>query len=291
LYNDGRGKPLTAPQSLSLIVQAQPAHSPQLIITAYSTAPGVVTPGDPLTLTLEIANVGSADAQELVLALGGQDGAALEPFMPVGSGNVLFVGALEREETVQVMQPLIVDGAAQARAYNLPVALSYAGPDGAPTTKVQRISLIVRRRVELQVEVYSRPESMAVNTPAQVSLEVLNVGRSAVDVVGLRATGLNMSLETQGTPFVGPLDAGGSAPLDLVLTPTRGGTTQLSVHVAYRDDLNRAQTWSQSLTFEVDAGQSPAVQLGAPEQEERIHESEFWHTVLRALKGFVGFGS
>jgi hypothetical protein len=290
-YRDGRGKLLTGSQSLSLIVQARPANSPQLVVTAYSTTPDFVTPGDGLTLTLEIANVGSADADGLLLALGGQDGAALEPLMPVGNSNVLFVGALDKGRTVQVVQPLIVDGAAQARVYNLPLALTYAGPDGAPVTKVQRISLLVRRRVELQVEVYSRPESLAANAPAQLSLEVRNVGRGTVDVVEMRATGLNAALQTEGTPFAGPLDAGGSAPLDLVFTPTRGGTVQLTVHVAYRDDLNRVQAWSQSLSFEVDAGQLPAVQPGAPEKGERIDEPAFWQTVLRALKGFVGFGS
>ena len=291
-YTDSKSRSMVTSHSLDLVVRARSVRSPQLIITAYNTTPESVTPGDPMTLTLEIANVGSADAHGLLLSLGGQDGSALEPFMSVGSGNALFVGDLEQGETAQIVQSLIVDGAAQAGAYNLPVALSHDGMDGTPTTKVQRISLLVSRRIELGVQVYSRPESMAIDTPARLSLEVRNVGRSAVDVVGLQATGLNVALETEGTPFVGPLDAGGSAPLDLILTPTQAGTIQVTVHVTYRDELNRAQIWSQSQSFEVGGnqpvaagGQLPAHQSPAPSTPT------LWTKVLQVLKGFLGLGS
>jgi hypothetical protein len=274
-----------------LVVQARPVHSPQLVVASYSAAPDFIAPGDPLTLTAEIANVGSADASSLLLALGGQDGAALEPFMPVGSGNVLFVGALPQGERVQVVQPLIVDGAAKAQAYNLPLAFTYSGPEGTPTTHVQRISLIVRRRVELQVEVYSRPEALVVDAPAPLSLEIRNVGRGAVDVVELRATALNAGLKAESAPFVGPLDPGASAPLDLALTPSKGGTVQLRVHVAYRDDLNQVQTWIGLLAFDVAEEPLSAPQAGAPGEPEPKHATAFWQVLLRAAKGFVGLGS
>ena len=290
-YIDGRGRSLSASLPLNLIVRARPVRTPQLIVASYRTEPEWFTPGDPLTLTAEIANVGSADAAGLLLALGGQDGAALEPFMPVGKGNVLFLGTLEQGQRVQVVQLLVVDGAAQAQAYNLPLALSYTGPEGALATQVQRISLIVRRRVELQVEVYSRPESLTVQTEAPLSLEIRNVGRGAVDVVELRATALNASLATEGTPFIGPLDPGGSAPLDLALTPSRSGEIQLDVHVSYRDDLNRVQTWSSSLCFDVNDDQPLEPQPGAPGLSEAADAPAIWPALVRALKGLIGFGS
>jgi hypothetical protein len=290
-YGDGRGRSYSTPQPLSLVVRARPARSPQLVVASYRTLPESVTPGSPLTLTVEIANVGSAAASGLLLALGGQDGSALAPFMPVSSGNVRFVGDLAAGEYVQVVQPLIVDGGAQAQAYNLPLALSYIGPEGAPAARVQRISLIVRRRVELQIEVYSRPESLAVDTPAPLSLEVRNVGRSAVDVVELRATALNAAIETEGAPFVGPLDPGGSTPVDLALTPTKSGTIDLTVHVAYRDDLNRVQIWSNTLAFDVQANPFLGPEPDAPAAPEPRGGGTLWATLARALKGLVGLGS
>jgi hypothetical protein len=290
-YADGRGRAHDRTQPLNVVVQARPVHSPQLIVASYSTSPDFVASGDPLTLTAEIANVGSADASDLLLALGGQDGSLLEPFMPVGSGNVRFVGTLEAGQRVHVVQPLIVDGAAKAQAYNLPLAFTYTGPEGVPTSQVQRISLIVRRRVELQVDVYSRPESLAVGVPAPLSLEVRNVGRGEVDLVELRATALNASLTTESAPFVGPLDAGGSAPLDLALKPSQSGSVQLRVHVAYRDDMNQVQTWTGSLAFEVAEEPLSAPQAGAPDESTLMPRSAFWQVLRRAAKGFAGLGS
>jgi hypothetical protein len=253
--------------------------------------PDFIAPGDAFELTVEIANVGSGDAQELVMALGGQDGAGLDPFMPVGSGNVLFVGTIAQGDRIEIVQLMIAGGTAKAQAYNLPVALSYVGPDGVSAIKLQRISLIVRRRIELQVDVYSRPELLAVDTPAQFSLEVRNLGRDAIDVVGVRATGLNASLQTKGSLFIGPLDPGGSAPLDLTVTPTRDGTIQLNIHVEYRDDLNRVQIWTQSLNLKAEAREPVVAEQVAREQPGPATPRLIWQVVLRGLKGFVGFGS
>jgi hypothetical protein len=290
-YEDGRGKLLKDAQSLSLVVQARPVHNPQLVVIAYHIAPEFVAPGDPLTLTIEIANVGSADAKEVLLALGGQDGAALEPFLTVDNSNVVFLGTLVQGGTAQVALRMLVDGGAQAKAYNLPVAISYTGAESTPTTKVQRIGMIVRQRVELQVDVYSRPESMAVETPGQISLEVRNVGRGVVDVIGLQATAVNARLDMEDGPFAGPLDAGGSASLDLVVTPTRWGTVQLGVHVSYRDEMNRVQTWRHALSLEVERDQPTAAAPPAAERAEQSRSEGFWKAALQVLRGFVGFGS
>jgi hypothetical protein len=211
--------------------------------------------------------------------------------MPVGRGNVLFVDSLAQGQTMRVTQPLIVDGAAQAKAYSLPVALSYACPDGIQRTDVQRLSLIVRRRVEMQVAIYAQPEQMIVRTPAQLSLEVLNVGRGTVDIVGLRATGLNMSVVDKGTPFVGPLDPGGSAPLDVAITPTRSGPAQLTVHVEYRDDLNQVQTLRQALTIDVQDTQPSPEELDTPSAPAGGSSPPLWSTIARVARGLVGLGS
>jgi hypothetical protein len=112
-----------------------------------------------------------------------------------------------------------------------------------------------------------------------------------VDVIELRATALNAGLKAESAPFVGPLDPGGSAPLDLALTPSKGGTIQLRIHVAYRDDLNQVQTWIGSLAFEVAEEPLPVPQAGTPGEPERKHAPAFWQALLRAAKGFVGLGS
>jgi hypothetical protein len=291
-YQDEQGTDIAETQRVSLMVQGRPQTVPQLVVSAYRTMPERLTPGDIFTLTIQVANVGTADAQRLSIALGGPDGAALEPFMPVGAGNVSFVGTIAGDHSVTITQKLIVDGSANAKAYSLPVALTY-DHEGARETSVQRLSLIVRKQVQLQVAVYSSPDTLAVGTPAPVSLEVLNLGRHTVDIITLRGTGAQMDIETDGTPFVGPLDPGGSAPLDVTITPRQSGTVSLIVQIDYRDDLNQTQTIRQALALQVNGNSILAVPGQGPGQTEPpLKEASFsWNTLTRAIKGFLGFGS
>jgi hypothetical protein len=293
-YEDGRGTHRTAAQQLSLIVQECPKLVPQLIVSGYQTTPSVLSPGDQFTLTMTIANVGSADALRLTMALGGVDGAALEPFLPVNTGNVRFIPNLQQGQAIEVSQCLIVDGAASTKAYNLPIALTYDGGSIKSETAIQRLSLIVRQRIELQVGIYSRPETIGVGAPSSLSLEVLNLGRSAVDILGLEATSEGIDIEADGVPFIGPLDPGGSAPLDVIVTPRQGGPQQLEVQAKIRNDLNQVQVASHLVTIDVADGPggapSPVVARETVEIEKELPET-FWQTILRALKGFIGLGS
>jgi hypothetical protein len=192
------------------------------------------------------------------------------------------------------MRQLVVDGSAEAKAYNLPIALAYDDTRGNRREDVQRLSLVVRRRVELQATIYREPETMTVGSPAALSLELVNVGLSAVNVFQLSASSPQMTVQAEGTPFVGPVEIGGSAPLDVTVTPREKGPAELMINVAYRDDFNQLQTLTRTLTFEVTASQgaSPGPTLpGMPGQTAERPRQTAWRAITRAVKGFLGFGS
>lgn len=294
-YGDAAGGAHSEQQNVGVDVDTGLSRSPQLVITAYGTTPDFVTPGDTFTLTMRIANVGGGEAQRLTLALGGEGGAHLEPFIPVKAGNVIFVPAVEAGSSSEITRQLVVDGSADPKAYNLPIALAYDDPRGNRQQDVQRLSLVVRRRAELQATFYREPEALTVGSSTSLSLEVINMGVSAVNVVHLSASSPQMKVEAEGTPFMGPVEIGGSAPLDLTVTPREGGPAELVISVVYRDDFNQLQPLTRTLAIEVTdgpTGSTGAATPGAPGgtgQEEA--GDRFWHTIGRAIRGFLGFGS
>ncbi len=301
-YSDPGGGNYSGQQNIGVDINTSLTRQPQLIIEEYSTEPDFLAPGDTFTLTLRVTNVGGGDAGRLTLALGGEGGAALAPFIPLRSGNVLFVNEVPKGESVVLSQPLIVDGSADAKAYNLPIALAYDDPRASRQEDVQRLSLIVRKRPELQVSFYRQPGMLSVGMPQPLSLEVINVGRSGVNVAGIAVTGEGMELREEGIPFVGPLDAGGSAPLDVLVTPLEGGPAELVIAVRYRDDFNQMQVLSSTLELEVMEGPpgfpgGPEGFPGGPEGGEGPGEPSvtapetFWQKLGRAVRGFLGFGS
>ncbi len=242
--------------------------------------------------------MGGGDASRLTLALGGEEGAGLAPFIPLKSGNVLFVEELPKGKQITLERQLIVDGSAEARAYSLPIALAYDDPRATRTEDIQRLSIIIRKRPELQVSFYRQPDLLSVGMAMPIALEVINVGRSAVNIAEIEGSSPQMDVQTDGLPFIGPLDPGGSAPLDLLVTPNEGGPSQLLVIIRYRDDFNQVQTISNTLELDVMGGNEDdgipgkpgGLMPGGTDEIDKAPET-FLQKLGRAIKGFFGFGS
>jgi hypothetical protein len=302
-YSDYGGGAYTDQQNVGVDVNTSLTRQPQVIIDAYTTTPDFLTPGATFTLTMELTNVGGGNAQRLVLALGGEDGAALAPFIPLRAGNVIFVPGIGPDETVVVERALLIDGSTDPKAYSLPIALGYDDPRAARHEDVQRLSLIVRKQPEVQVSFYRQPEPFGPSMPVPISLELVNVGRDTINITEISASSPGLDVREEGMPFVGPLDPGGSAPLDLTVTAQQGGPSQLVVEVAYRDDFNETQVLTRSLNLEVMGGPGgpegpggPGMPGGpqgpsTPENPSEPEQGGLLRTLGRFLRGFLGLGS
>jgi hypothetical protein len=228
--------------------------------------------------------------------LGGEGGAALEPFVPLNAGNVAYLVELRAGESWTFTRPLMVGGDAESQAYNLPVALTYDDDKGRQVKDTQRLSLMVYQRPDMRVDFYREPEPMRVDQPSLVSLEVVNVGRGTLDVQALEGGGDQVQVEEEGVPFIGPLDPGGSAPLDLSVRPLVDGTVELIVTLRYRDAFNRTQVVTDSVLLDAQGSPAAPDQPGAsaPGGVPQSGDTEvgadrpFWQ---RLLMGLFGLGS
>lgn len=296
-YEDYDGSLYTNQETISVDVNASLIMRPQVLIQGYHTTPAFVRPGDTFTLSIDVTNVGGEAAQRLTLALGGENGAALEPFSPLQTGNVSFVEHLRTDSIAEIKWKLIVDGASPAKAYNLPVAIAYDDLHGVRHSETQRLSLIIRHRPELQVMFYREPEELSIDVPSLVSLEILNVGKGTVNATGISATGEKLDIQEEGTPFIGQIAEGGSAPLDITITPHEAGSTAIVVFVDYRDDFNQTQQIKLTLPVDIHGNTSPGA--GLPRQDDtsglvpdmNAKDQTLWQRLSQILKGFMGFGS
>ncbi|MCD4737746.1 MAG: hypothetical protein K8R89_00610, partial [Anaerolineae bacterium] len=294
-YADYSGGGYSDQQNIGVDINTSLAKEPQLLISEYTTEPEFLSPGDTFTLTIYVTNVGGGDAEQLTLSLGGKDGASLEPFIPLKAGNVLFVAQIKPGETVVLSRSLLIDGSASIRAYNLPLALDYDDPHATRQSDIQRLSLIVRKRPEFQLSFYRQPEALWVDIPALLSLELINVGLSSINIIEIAPASPELEVTVEGLPFIGPLDAGGSTPLDLLVIPQESGEVELRLSITYRDDFNQTQSISQTLTLEVQS-QPDALTPGEPGMSEADNPVEeqpetIWQKIGRAIKGFLGLGS
>jgi hypothetical protein len=189
-------------------------------------------------------------------------------------------------DTVELVQQLVVDGSADPGVYSLPVALAYDDARGTRHSDSQRISLLVHRRPHLQIGFFRPVEGATVDVPFEVPVEVINIGRTLVNVSTLEVNSRQLEIQ-DGVLYLGPLDGGTSGSLEATAVAQEGGTAEILVTVHYLDDFEQPQVVTTTLTVEVEEPEQ--VDLEAePSQEE---EGGFWDRVLRILRGLVGLGS
>jgi hypothetical protein len=285
--SDYSGGAHTARQSVGLEVSTALEDRPQLLVARYSTAPDPLSPGDVFTLVLQVSNVGGGEARRLTLTLGGEGGSDLEPFAPIAASNVRFVPRIAAGSTAELEQQLVVDGSADPGVYSLPVALAYDDARGTRHSDSQRISLLVHRRPHLQIGFYQPVEVITVGVPFELPVEVINIGRTLVNVSTLEVSSRQLEIQ-DGSLYLGPLDGGTSGSLEASAVAQEGGTAEVLITVHYLDDFDQPQMVTRTLTVEVEepVPAAPETELSSQEQEEG-----FWEKVLRFLRGLLGLGS
>jgi hypothetical protein len=327
-YNDRNGAGFSDPAPIAVQVAggsgvaATPTPTPippapQLVVSGYRTDPLVLSPGTVFTLSLDIDNVGAANATRLSAVLGGAAattgatgdttggsgttsggvsgaGGDFATFGPIGSSNIKFIPVASITETVTIEQALIVNSTAKAGAYTVKVSLVYDDPKGQRRVDDQVISLIVIVPPALEIGYYRPVDPAFAGQPWPAPIQVVNVGRNLTQLGKMEVTASNADVQN-GSIFVGSLEAGGQFPLDAVVMPREPGLLTLMVNIYYRDDFNLPKVISATLDVDVLAQpESPPIepgQEGAPGASPPQAEETFVDMVWRAFLGLIGLDS
>jgi hypothetical protein len=282
-YTDTDGKRYTSEETAALDLGTAGRRRPQLIVADYATNPERPAPGEQFTLSVRISNVGAGDARRVLLRLG--DEAGLKPFAPLGTSNVTFVSEIGAGVTATTSQTLLVEGAAQGGVYPLRLALIYENIVGESQSETEIISLVVLTRPQLKISLFEPlAEPLVVSQTFEIPIEVINVGRQAVNVSTVEVVSEDLAL-TEASLYLGPLDAGTSGSLVPGATASVAGSATATVVVHYLDDLNQEQTVTETLTFTI-----VPPDANAPDSTDEAGEPSVWERLWQGILGFFGLG-
>lgn len=299
-YFDINGRSYSSQQNVGLNVGSTtptptPTPSttqPRIVLTTYLVEPEAeLRPGGIFQLTLNLTNVGDGMASNIVQTLGGENGASLQPFALLNASNVRFIEQLAPGESIELTQQMIVAGTADSGVFNLPLSFTYDDPSGTERVDNQVLNLLVQKQPQLTVGFYRSVLPGFVGEPLDLPVEVVNIGRSLVNISTITLEGADLTFEN-GSAYIGPLDGGTSGSLDGLAIPQMGGNLDLRVTVNYLDDFNQPQMFEQTLTVFVEEPVVPedVPSDGAVPPEEEVEES-FLDTVWRFVRGMLGLGS
>ena len=291
-YRDKEGNPLTVTEQVGITVQRGDMAPPRILIEAAHFQPEIPAPGDVVTFTLDMMNVGGQDARRVLVALGGSSGKALDAVALLDTGNVRYVADIPAGASTQVVQRLFISGSAQPGVYNLPIDLSYEDEQGNTLQDTQLVSLRVRRRPLLQVRFYEEVPPPRVGQPFRLPIELTNLAPTGLNVTTLEARSETLDIR-DGSVFVGYLDGSSTTSLDATAVARTPGTHVVQVLVHYVDDFGRLSVWQSELTVQVQAVRPTPTPLpgqaagpAAAQKEEGILQK-----IWRAIRGLLGLGS
>lgn len=291
-YASYSGGSFQTTERVPIALTGEAARTPRLLVEAYEANPELITPGATVGLTLSVANVGDAAAEQVFVRLG-----ELGPFAPVGSSNVRFLESIPAGRQVDVEYQLAVDGSAEDGLVAISVELAYEDALGVATTETVSISLRVTAVPHFSIGLFEPlPEFIAVGDTFDLPVEVINIGESRVNVSTVEVMSDELALRNASV-YVGPLDGGTSGTLIAEAEARQAGTAEVTIVVNYLDNSQQPQSITETLTVEVEGSSAPEDEDGDSRPrgegggEEDDGELNFVQRVWRAILGFLGLGT
>ena len=285
---------------------------PQLVIGSYQTDLDPLQPGTKFGLTLNITNVGSTNAKNITMIMGGgsassssgENGTAVPGgvsgssgeftnFAPIGSSNVQTLGNIPVSDVKQANQNLIVNVSTNPGTYPVKFSFIYTDDIGKSWQDDQVITLLVYRLPILDVNFYRLPDPFTAGIPGILPIQVVNLSRNSTILGSMKVTTSAGEL-TNESMLIGPLDAGGYFPLDVNFTPNFEGPAEILVTVQYTDDFNQPREFTSKFFVDIapafDMGGDPGMNGSGGGFIETQPET-FWQKVVRFFKGLIGLDS
>ncbi len=292
-YQDKQGHSLTTQEQVGLTVKGEKTAPPRLLITAAHFQPEIPSPGDVVTLTLDLLNIGGQDARRVLISLGGENTKSLDALALLDTSNVRYVADVPANGTAQVVQRLFLAGNAQPGIYNVPITLSYEDEKGQGIKDVQLISLRVLRRPLLEAKFYERVAPPLVGQPFRLPIEIVNLSPIGLHVTTVEVTSESLHLENN-SDFIGYLDGGATTSLDVQARAETPGDHVVHVLVHYVDDFGHLSTWQSDLQVTVQAAPptpTPVPGQGVQPPTGGEEKPGLLQRIWRFLKGLIGLGS
>lgn len=299
------------------------AAAPLLLIESYDFGHDLLQPGERFTLTMNLRNVGSADAEGVLVTFGtveASGGSGQTPggetgsggssagsgsggststtpsttFAPLGAGGTLYLDTLSAgDEAVTVEQEFIVNATVESGIYALPVTLRYTKPDGTGGQDNLRVSVVVVSPPVLQINLQGPlPENPNAGEPLPLSWQIRNLGRKNVKFTQARVEADNGEVIDGAEMFLATLRTDEDTVVNAAVIPTDEGPVAIRLTLYYLDDLNQEQTIVETVDVTAMAP-PPPIDAGPPIDftPEPVEQANNDDLLGRLLLGLLGLGS
>ena len=240
-------------------VSASPNY-PLIQVTAISTFPESVAPGDNFNVFLTLVNNGDYNAYNTtidVVSIAGSKNNDLDLFSMSGTGSHIYVGKLPAYEATSATLHMAVSPEAIAKNYNLNIKINTEDSNGNQYSYPETIGLFINEASSMYIHAPSTltldpTSSTTLDTTDEhnLSLNISNLGMNSVRGVSLAMSGEGLNFSVPENYF-GTFAKDDSDSFSTNITANASGEYTALVTLSYLDSFNNPQTKTQEIHVSV----------------------------------------
>lgn len=205
--------------------------TPKVIVSNYSYGDGPVLANQSFPLRITFTNTNqNKPVYNAKITLD----SAEDVFTPVNASSSFFISSIRAGGSVTRDVYLKADYSAKPKNHPIEVKIDYEDDEGKALSLSDAISIPVMQELIPRLSKVEIPPVCNLNTPAQLSLTVFNIGKAEIRNIFMTVTGDHITSD-QGETYLGNLGEGSDTYFDGSFTPTALGEQKGTIHLMYQD--------------------------------------------------------
>lgn len=236
----------------------QSAGKPNIIVDSYATKPTIVNAGQNFDMHLSFNNTHKTKkVQNIKVFLTAEDNTAKDSsksgsvFTPVNSSNTFFIDEILPKTSVDKKLTLYTIPYAPAKTHTIKVNFEYEDDKGATYTATELISVPVIQQSSFITSDINIPDTMTVNEPHTLNLEISNTGKTTLDNFTVLVEGFGAS-NTRG--YIGNLESGRTTYHKVDVWPLEEGKASGYIIFTYTKPNGEIEEVKKEITTNAEAG-------------------------------------
>lgn len=230
---------------------------PRVIVTGFSTNPGVVTAGSNFTLTVHLKNTSSATAVsnmlfDLQAPSAGTEAAAEAPaFLPASGSSSIYLDQIPAGETRDISIEMNARADLVQKPYSIAMSMIYEDSSANQFEGSSSLAVPVQQMARFEFsDIEVAPGSIQIGEEANLTCSLYNTGRTKLYNVKVKFTGDGISAKDV---FVGNVESGATGIIDGMIMGESEviAGSKCKMTVSYEDETGKESSIEEEFELEV----------------------------------------
>ena len=230
-----------------------PTAAPQarVLVESIATNPAEVKAGDSFDLILMLRNTSTRQyVQNMRVTIGSEE----DVLIPQNGSNTLYIDRIDAEALYELRYPVKASLEVPDRPLKIDVTIEYEDAAVSAQSAVQQLVINVTQQMRLSIgDPVLDASSLFEGDSADVTLQVINEGRTTLYNVAVTAQSESDSLVLPATAYLGNMEGGTSRRAELSLTPTKAGDYSATLLVTWEDAVGQRFSDTRGVSFTAQA--------------------------------------